>query len=68
MSEHYMKLGWAPGKKITLDYLDETIAVAPQEVTNEPLVLRNSIFKSSEFLLEIVLWYQCTVQKCFQGR
>ena len=38
-----MKLGWAPGKKRTLGYLDETIAVASQEVMNEPLVLRNSI-------------------------
>ena len=27
MSQHYMKLGWAPGKKRTLGYLDETIAV-----------------------------------------
>ena len=26
-----------------MGYLDETIAVASQEVTNEPLVLRNSI-------------------------
>ena len=43
MSKHYMKLGWAPGKKRTLGYLDETIAVALQEITNEPLVLRNSI-------------------------
>ena len=43
MSKHYMKLGWAPGKKRMLGYLDETIAVASQEVTNEPLVLRNSI-------------------------
>ena len=43
MSQHYTKLGWAPGKKRTLGYLDETIAVACQEVTNEPLVLRNSI-------------------------
>ena len=43
MSQHYMKLGWAPGKKRTLGYLDETIAVASQEVTNEPLVLKNSI-------------------------
>ena len=43
MTKHYIKLGWAPGKKITLGYLDETIAVASQEVTNEPLVLRNSI-------------------------
>ena len=43
MSKHYMKLGWAPGTKRTLGYLDETIAVASQEVTNEPLVLRNSI-------------------------
>ena len=43
MSKHYMKLGWAPGKKRTLGYLDKTIAVALQEVTNEPLVLRNSI-------------------------
>ena len=43
MSKHYMKLGWAPGRKRTLGYLDETIAVASQEVTNEPLVLRNSI-------------------------
>ena len=42
MSQHYIKLGWAPGKKRTLGYLDETIAVASQEVTNEPLVLRNS--------------------------
>ena len=43
MSQHYMKLGWAPGKKRTLGYLDETIAVALQEVINEPLILRNSI-------------------------
>ena len=43
MSQHYMKLGWAPGKKRTLGYLDEAIAVASQEVTNEPLVLTNSI-------------------------
>ena len=43
MSKHYMKLGWAPGRKRTLGYLDETIVVASQEVTNEPLVLRNSI-------------------------
>ena len=43
MSKHYMKLGWAPGKKRTLGYLDESIAVASQEVTNEALVLRNSI-------------------------
>ena len=43
MSKHYMKLGWALGKKRTLGYLDETIAVALQEITNEPLVLRNSI-------------------------
>ena len=43
MSQHYMKLGWAPHKKRTLGYLDETIAVASQEVMNEPLVLRNSI-------------------------
>ena len=42
MSKHYMKLGWAPGKKRTLCYLHETIAVALQEVINEPLVLRNS--------------------------
>ena len=27
MSKHYMKLGWAPGKKRMLGYLDETIAV-----------------------------------------
>ena len=43
MSQHYMKLGWAPGKKRTLAYLDETITVASQEVTNEPLILSNSI-------------------------
>ena len=43
MSQHYIKLGWTPGKKRTLGYLDETIAVALQEVTNELLVLRNSI-------------------------
>ena len=43
MSQHYMKLGLAPGKKRTLGYLDETITVASQEVTNKPLVLRNSI-------------------------
>ena len=43
MSKHYMKLGWALGRKRTLGYLDKTIAVALQEVTNEPLVLRNSI-------------------------
>ena len=58
MSQHYMKLGWAPVKKRTLGYLNETIAVASQEVTNEPLVLR----------LEIVQWYQHTVHKCFGGR
>ena len=43
MSQHYMKLGWAPGKKRTLGYLDETIAVASQEVMNKPLGLMNSI-------------------------
>ena len=43
LSKHNMKLGWAPGKKRTLGYLDEIIAVASQEVTNEPLILRNSI-------------------------
>ena len=43
MSKHYTKLGSAPGKKRTLGYLDETIAVASQEITNESLVLRNSI-------------------------
>ena len=43
MSKHYMKLGWAPDRKRTLGFLDETIAVALQEVTNEPFVLRNSI-------------------------
>ena len=43
MSQHHMKLGWAPGKKRTLDYLNETIMVASQEVTNKPLVSRNSI-------------------------
>ena len=34
MSKHYMKLGWAPGRKRTLGYLDETIAVALQIVMN----------------------------------
>ena len=43
MSKYYMKLGWAPGRKRTLGYLDKNIAVASQEVTKEPLVLRNSI-------------------------
>ena len=43
MSKHYKKLGQALGKKRTLGYLDETIAMASQQVTNEPLVLRNSI-------------------------
>ena len=43
MSQYDMKLGWAPGKKRTLSYMDYTIMVASQEVTNEPLVLRNSI-------------------------
>ena len=43
MGKHYMKLGWAPGKKGTLDYLNDIIAVASQEVTNKPLILRNSI-------------------------
>ena len=38
-----MTLGWAPGKKRTLGYLSDTIAVASQEVTNELLILRNSI-------------------------
>ena len=36
MSQHYMKLGWAPGKKRTLGYLEETITVASQEVINDP--------------------------------
>ena len=40
MSQHYMKLGWAPGKKRTSVYLDEIIVVASLEVTNEPLILR----------------------------
>ena len=43
VSQHYMRLGCTPGKNRTLVYLDETIAVASQEVTNEPLELRNSI-------------------------
>ena len=43
LSKHYMTLGWAPGKKRTLGYSNETIAVASQEVTNELLILRNSI-------------------------
>ena len=43
LSRHYMTLGWTPGKKRTLGYLSDTIAVASQEVTNEPLILRNSI-------------------------
>ena len=43
MSQHYMKLGWTPDKKRILGYLDETIMVASQQVTNEPLVLRNLI-------------------------
>ena len=43
MSKHYMKLGWAPDKKRTLGSLDKTIAVASQEITNDPLALRNSI-------------------------
>ena len=36
LRKHYMKLVWAPGKKRTLGYLDEIIALASQEVTNEP--------------------------------
>ena len=28
MGQHYKKLGWAPGKKRTLSYSDETITVA----------------------------------------
>ena len=43
MSQHCMRLGWAPGKKRTLGYLDETITVASQEVTNELLILMKSI-------------------------
>ena len=43
LSKHYMTLGWAPGKKMTLGYLSDTIAMASQDVTNEPLILRNSI-------------------------
>ena len=43
MSQHHMKLGWVPGKKRTLGYLDEIITVASQEVINEPLIFRNSI-------------------------
>ena len=43
MSKHYMKLGWAPGKKTTLGYLSDTIAVALQKMTKKPLILRNSI-------------------------
>ena len=43
LSKHYMILGGAPGKKRTLGYLSGTIAVSSQEVTNKPLVLRNSI-------------------------
>ena len=43
MTKHCMKLGWAPGEKRTLGYLDEIIAVASQEATNKPLVLRNFI-------------------------
>ena len=43
LSKHCMTLGWAPGKKRTLGYLSDTIVMASQEVTNEPLILRNSI-------------------------
>ena len=43
LSKHHMTLGWAPGKKRTLGYLSKIIAIASQEVTNEPLFLRNSI-------------------------
>ena len=43
LSKNYMTLGWAPDKKRTLGYLSDTIAVTSQEVTNEPLILRNSI-------------------------
>ena len=43
LSKHYMTLGWAPAKKKTQGYLSEIIAVASQVVTNEPLILRNSI-------------------------
>ena len=43
LSKHYMTLEWAPGKKMTLGYLGNTKALASQEVTNEPLILRNSM-------------------------
>ena len=43
MSNHDMKLGWAPHKKRSLEYSAKIIAVASQEVTNEPLILRNSL-------------------------
>ena len=43
LCKHHMTLGWAPGKKRTLGYLSEIIAIASQEVSNEPLVLRSSI-------------------------
>ena len=43
MSKHCMKLGWTPCKKRTPGYSDEIITVASQEVTNKPVVLRNSI-------------------------
>ena len=51
MSHHYMKLGWAPGKKRTLGYLDETIVVAPKKQQMSPLY--SGI--QSEFQPEIVL-------------
>ena len=54
LSKHYMTLGWAPGKKRTLGYLNDTIAVASQEVTNEPLVLRNCIRILDQYLCIVV--------------
>ena len=38
-----MKLSWEPGKKWSLEYLGNKIAVASQVVTDEPLLLKNSI-------------------------
>ena len=43
LSKHYMTLGWAPEKKRQLGYRGDTIMVASQSVTNEPLKLRNAI-------------------------
>ena len=43
MRKHYMSLQWVPENRCALGFQGETIAVASQAISDEPLRLRNAI-------------------------